>query len=581
MCGIFGCITNKNVEQTLIKGLEYVEYRGYDSSGICVTNGDTYNITKAIGDIENLKKVINSNTLGGVGIAHTRWATTGSVSIENTHPFVSENQKIALVHNGIIENAENLKQQLNINKYSSKTDSEVIAHLLQNTNPNSVDFIDEFQKLEGSYAVTYLHKDSPNTLYVAKYKCPLYIAKCEDEVYVASDPICFSSMCKKYYALGDHEYGVLTKNGLTFYNKNKVQIQKHPITLDIDNSFINSTKLNTTHMYSEICEIPNIIQKIAKNSNYLVVFEKIKQLITKLNIKKISLIGCGTAYHSCLNGAMYLQEYAKIESSAYISSEFLYSNSIISSDTLYVFISQSGETLDTISCIDLVKAKHMPIVCITNATHSTIAHKSDIVIYSDSGKEYAVASTKTYVAQISILYNFSKYLEGKTYNHTNAINIDTLNHSAQLIPLILKYKKVFILGRARDYATALEASLKIRETCYIPTFALSCGELKHGTLALVDEDTLCIVINTTKSLIDKNSSTINEIQSRGGSVVTVSTYKITNTIKQVEYSITLPKHSNLDVVSIIPFQLLANDLSLHLKHNPDKPRNLAKSVTVE
>ena len=582
MCGIFGTITNDNVEKVLIEGLKYVEYRGYDSCGMCVQSGNIFILKRSLGEVDNLeKKIDQNNSNASLGIAHTRWATNGRVCIDNTHPFISQNGKIALVHNGIIENVETLKNELTGHTFSSETDSEIVAHLLENCNLKNLDFIDQFDKVSGSYAIAFIHRDISNTIFVAKNRCPLYIAKAtnNNEIFVASDPICFMGKCDYYYTLSDKEYGIISLNEIAIFDENKNPIIKNKIRLDLDEDFISSST-HKTYMEKEIYEIPKVLDSI--NDYEIQNFRKIKNIIDNNHIKKVCLIACGTAYHSCLIGASFIKQYAKISVETYISSEYLYDTNIIDANTLYIFVSQSGETADTISCVNLIKAKNLPTIAITNALHSTISNKCDITLYTNAKKEFAVASTKTYVAQIAMFYRLSKYLS----NNNNILTIKTLkidyfDHSKELIRLINQYKKVFILGRNNDYVTAMEAALKLRETCYIPCFAMSLGELKHGTLALIDESAICIVISTSEALAKKNVTTINEIQSRGGHIITISNHAIKNTIKPIDYKVNLLDATIPEIESIIPIQLLSNAYSLSLGLNPDKPRNLAKSVTVE
>ena len=583
MCGIFGTITNNNVEKTLIEGLKYIEYRGYDSCGICLLENGTYHIHKTLGEVINLEKELQKHSCfnSTLGIAHTRWATNGIVNLKNTHPHLSQNGSIALVHNGIIENVDALKRELTGHTFNSDTDSEVVAHLLENNTLTNLDFIDTFKMITGSYAIAFTSNKIPNTIFVAKNRCPLYIARDtkNDSIYIASDPICFMGKCDYYYTLQDKEYGIVNINEINIYDDNKNPIIKNKIPLDLDEQFL-TTKTHSTYMEKEIFEIPDIIDTV---NNYSVEnFEKIKQMIVDYNIQKVCLIACGTAYHSCLIGANFLKKYTNINSEVYIASEYLYDTNIIDSSTLYIFVSQSGETADTIACVNLIKSKGLPTITITNAMHSTIANLCDITLYTAAKKECAVASTKTYIAQIAMFYRLSRYIGNKdNILPKKILNIDFFNHSKELITLINKYKKVFLLGRNNDYYTALEAALKLRETCYIPCFAMSMGELKHGTLALIDENALCIIISTNEALLEKNITTINEIQSRGGHIVLISNHNAQNTLKPIDYKVNLLGATIGEIEAIIPMQLLSNNYSLSLGLNPDKPRNLAKSVTVE
>ncbi|MBO7219161.1 MAG: glutamine--fructose-6-phosphate transaminase (isomerizing) [Clostridia bacterium] len=583
MCGIFGTITNNNVEKTLIEGLKYIEYRGYDSCGICTLENGNYHIHKTLGEVANLEKELQKQSCfnSTLGIAHTRWATNGIVNLNNTHPHLSQNGSIALVHNGIIENVETINRKLLGHTFISDTDSEIVAHLLENNKLTNLDFIDTFKSISGSYAIAFISNKIPNTIFVAKNRCPLYIAKDKDNnsIYVASDPICFMGKCDHYYTLQDKEYGIVNLNEINIYDENKNPIIKNKTPLDLDEQFL-TQKTHSTYMEKEIYEIPDVIDTV---NNYSVEkFEKIKQIIKKSNIKKVCLIACGTAYHSCLIGANFLKKYASINADVYIASEYLYDTNIIDNTTLYIFVSQSGETADTLACVKLIKDIGLPTITITNALHSSIANLCDITLYTAAKKECAVASTKTYIAQIAMFYRLSRYIGDKdNVVPKKILNIDFFNHSKELINIINKHKKVFLLGRNNDYYTAMEAAIKLRETCYIPCFAMSLGELKHGTLALIDEGALCIVISTNEDLLEKNIATINEIQSRGGHIVLISNHSVKNTLKPIDYKINLLGATIGEIEAIIPMQLLSNNYSLSLGLNPDKPRNLAKSVTVE
>ncbi|MBQ9791502.1 MAG: glutamine--fructose-6-phosphate transaminase (isomerizing) [Clostridia bacterium] len=581
MCGIFGTITNDDIENTLIDGLRHIEYRGYDSCGMSVIESNTLMTHKAIGEIDNLKSIIKDHHSKTAGIAHTRWATNGIVSLENTHPFISQNKKIALVHNGIIENVDELKSTLKHTKFLSSTDSEVMAHLLEDQNLLNLDFIDTFKNIKGSYAVCFINSDIPNTIFVAKKHCPLYVAKNKDNnsMYVASDPICFSGKCEYYYSLDDNEYGIISEGEIALFDSLKNPIIKEKLYLDIDKDYL-STKTHKTYMEKEIYEIPKVIDTV--NNYDTTNFGKIKNIINTNNISRICLIACGTAYHSCIIGASYLRQELDIATEVYISSEYLYDNIKIDKNTLHIFVSQSGETADTLSCLKLIKEHNLPTIAITNANHSSIVKYATISLCTNAKKEFAVASTKTYIAQIVMFFRLSKYLSNKdSYLPIKSLKIDYFDHSKELIKILNSYKKVFLLGKNNDYATAQEASLKLRETCYIPCFAMSIGELKHGTLALIDESSVCLVISTNEKIKDKIASSINEIQSRGGHIILIASHSVTNTIKPIDYKINLLSATTSEIESIIPMQLLANAYSLSLGLNPDKPRNLAKSVTVE
>lgn len=592
MCGIAGFYGHQVCEDILINFLEKLEYRGYDSSGIAVKNKNNINLVKGTYKINELKEVVKTKTTNSCGIAHTRWATHGKANKDNSHPHYSANKVWFAVHNGIIENYASLKNKLiNCNiKFSSETDSEVIPQLLEYNNVKNIyEFIDTINMLKGAYAICAFN-NFDNSLYLAKYKNPLYIAEFNNEFFIASDPICFNEITTKYYTLNDNEFCIVSDNKLCFYNNKHKKINKKQNVLN--SKYLKCSKENySTFMEKEINEIPKVLKNILteyKKNNY---FEHITSDF--LDVKRVVIIGCGTAYHSGLIGAKYLESVLNIPISVELASEFLCGNPIINNSTSYIFVSQSGETADTINALNLVKNKCKNTIAITNVTYSTIAQNVDIVLPVFAGPEIAVASTKAYNAQLLVFYLFSEYLknfklETKFFNkikrEIKKINIATFYHFDKLTKIISNFDSLFILGKFKDYFTALEASLKIREITYSNCSALPCGELKHGTLALVSNKTTCIIISTNRLLHSKTISAINEIKARLGKIVLV-----TNSVESfkdcslIDYLIELPNvdENLIDLVSVIPFQLFALQLSLTKKINPDKPRNLAKSVTVE
>lgn len=599
MCGIVGYIGHINTGTRLINLLKNLEYRGYDSSGVAVQTDDDIKITKAEGKIANLEKIIKPDN-AFTGIAHTRWATHGKPTTINAHPHHSFNKDWVVVHNGIIENFEVLKKNIentsNI-KFISETDTEVIPQLLEfcmQENFSPIDtLIDVCNMLKGSYAIACLNKNLNNHLLLAKKKSPLYVASNGDEIFVASDPICFNNKVTQYYMLEEDEFCDASKDGIYFYNNKHEKIAKNLVDMDEIDELIG--KQDYPHfMLKEINEIPSVLRRIVKiyrDSDAMLKFDK--DMISRYN--KIVLIGCGTAYHVALMGAKYIEKYARIDARAFIASEFRYTNPLIDEKTLCIFVSQSGETADTIAAEELARSKGATTIALTNVLYSTLAKKVDIVLPVCAGHEIAVASTKAYNAQVAIMYMFSRQL----YNVLNSDNFDYLTQLENLAKTItlpdeknliciaedlLNETMSFFIGRDLDYITSEEASLKLKEITYINSSAYPSGELKHGFLALIEKGTPLFVIATEKDLLDKTLNGAHEAYARGAKVILVTQLDIeAEKSKFVNNIIKLPQYEEdlLPIVSIIIFQLISYYVSVLKGNNPDQPRNLAKSVTVE
>ncbi len=596
MCGIAGYIGEKNAWQSTIEMLKLLEYRGYDSAGIACLSGSKIENVKSKGNINFLEKKVANKPAAYCGIGHTRWATHGKPNVINAHPHVSQNKKWAVVHNGIIENylelKSYLKKELNI-KFSSQTDSEVIAQLLQCQKQTGIEkLINVCKKLKGSYAIASLCCDEEDTIYLAKKNSPLYVATNFKEVFVASDPICFSAKVEGYYSLNDEEFCLAQKGKIKFFNIDGKEISKKQAKMnDMDKEI--DKKQFPHYMIKEIMETPNVLNNIVTTYKQQGIFKQIdKKFLSKIN--KIVLIGCGTAYHASLLGEKMIERFANVEARAYVASEFIYSKPIIDPKTLCILVSQSGETADTLKACEITKTYKCKTVALTNVSYSTLSKLVDIVLPVCAGKEIAVASTKAYSGQISILYMFAKHLENLKFN----INFDyfskiieikdkfSLPNQKTLKKLVTKLSKknsAFFIGKGFDYITAEEASLKLKEISYINSTAYPSGELKHGFLALVEEGTIVFVIATQKNLLSKSLNSAFEVVARGGEIILVTNHEIDKNIKEIKEVITLP---NLDedvmpIVSIAFFQLLSYLVSVHKGINADQPRNLAKSVTVE
>lgn len=604
MCGIAGFIGEQNLTKEFLLGsLKTLEYRGYDSAGMATFENGNILIKKCEGKIANLEKSINTNEKSTCGIAHTRWATHGEPTLVNAHPHLSNNGHWAVVHNGIIENFDILKSDLAKHNYTfySQTDTEVICNLLEKNfsqNPLST-LIDVCKQLNGSYALACIHKNYPNTLFLAKNKSPLYVATQNNNVMVASDTICFIDKAKLYYSLEDGEFCKAELNSLTFYNSLGQEISKTPQVLN-DYNISNSKQHYNHFMDKEINEVPHVLKNVAKVYGEKNIFGKFNnEFLSKFN--KIVLIGCGTAYHASLMGAKFLNDFARVDANAYVASEYRYSNPILNNQTLCIFVSQSGETADTLAVCELAKNAGACTVALTNVLYSTLAKQVNYVLPVCAGTEIAVASTKAYSAQISVLYMLAKHLQNVMFGTQNnyVLDIEQLSEQIQiptcsnLEPLIgmlapknntPAIKNVFFIGRQYDYVTALEASLKLKEITYIFCAEHPAGELKHGFLALVDQTSLLFAIATNKDLLNKTLNGAFEALARGAKVVLVTQFDLPQETTQKFFKyVKLPavKDELMPILSISYFQKLAYETSLAKNLNPDQPRNLAKSVTVE
>lgn len=584
MCGIIGYI-GKNVKDNLIQGLEKLEYRGYDSAGLAILVNNEFIIEKAVGEVAKLKKKLDEKDYDGLGIAHTRWATHGEISINNCHPHFSSDGGVALVHNGIIENFESIKSQLEKGgKYFyGQTDSEVVAKMFDGV--LSLKKIKEvIDKLEGSYALAIMSKKD-NKIFFAKNKSPLYVAKGEDCYFIASDPSVFSERCQNFYSIEDGEYGCISIHGIEVYDKENKIIEK--FAKEIDFNFSNSNKEQYNHfMLKEINESNKVLKNIIEYYESEQAFENLKGLdIKKYN--RIYLIGCGTAYHAGLIGEKYLKDSLKIDCFTRKASEFVFQNDIIDDKSLCIFISQSGETADTISALEYVNKFNATTLSLVNVPYSTLAGKSNYILYVCAGQEKAVASTKAYIAQCLVLYILAKYFKGEDFiSVLKDFQLDYGND--QLIISLAKYlknhDKLFFIGRGLDYITALEASLKLKEISYIFSCAECSGELKHGSLALIDVGLPVIVIANDESCFAKTLNNSYEVKSRGGELILFSSIEIDREVENnFKFVVPIKKCHNdlMPIQSIISLQKLAYYVAVERNLNPDKPRNLAKSVTVE
>ena len=577
MCGICASISKNNSIQLVMDGLKNLEYRGYDSAGISFLINNKIATIKVTGEIKNLEEKVK-NISASLVIGHTRWATHGGVEEKNAHPHLSNSKNIALVHNGIIENYKELKSELKAYKFYSETDSEVFVNLIENEEGNLLEkVIKASKKVIGSFAIAVI--DNAGNFVVGKRESPLYIAYTDGGVMACSDTYVFNDLAINFYTLQDDEFSLIKENEILFFNKNGEKINK--IKEKMQKISKNSNIFEKTHMKSEILESKKVLNNIFKEYASADIFSKLK---FPKNLKEINLVACGTAYHSALLGAEFFKSVG-IASHAYIASEFRYGKEILNKNSLYIFVSQSGETADTIACAKLVKENNMCCVALTNTQNCFLNQICKNVLPTFAGREIAVASTKAYIGQVFVLYLFSLYLSGEFFSSLPLISdfvhtFKIVEFEDRLLEKISHFKKIFFVGREEDYITALEGSLKLKEITYINSFAIASGELKHGTLALIDKDSLVIAICTQENIKNKLLSNLEEIHARGGKILLFTCFDIVDENYEI---VKLPIfHSPLmPIISIIPLQFLALKMSEKLGYNPDKPRNLAKSVTVE
>ena len=606
MCGIVGYVGHRDTKEVILQGLKTLEYRGYDSSGMALMSKGKIIVEKKAGRIQNLiDSMENQNYSSEIGIGHTRWATHGVPSDKNSHPHYSMDKSVAVVHNGIIENYQTLKKELEEKGYifSSDTDTEVISQLIQDMyNGDILDTVVKvLKKLEGSYAIGVLHKNHPDELICAREHSPLVVGIGENENLIASDVSALLKYTKDVYYLEDGDVAILKSNDIEIFDKekNSVKREKKYIEWNLEQA----TKCGYPHfMLKEIFEQPQAVKETFNKRvhNNKADFSDVLNYEDIKNIDKIYIVACGTAYHAGLQGQFALQKIAKLNSIADIASEFRYNDPFIDNKTMVIFVSQSGETSDTLAALKEAKKKGALTVAITNVVGSTISREADKVIYTMAGPEIAVASTKAYTTQVTIFYLLALYIaelkksisEKEYKEYISEIKnipekIQTILDNCEKIKPSAEYFKDktsgFYIGRGLDYKIAVEGSLKIKEVSYIHTEAFASGELKHGTIALIEDNIPVVVIATQKSLIDKSVSNIKEVKARGAHIITIG-FEDNENLKNVSDNfIGIPECNDMfsGFLSIIPLQLLAYYTSFAKGIDVDKPRNLAKSVTVE
>lgn len=599
MCGIIGYIGKKQSAPFLIDGLKALEYRGYDSAGISIIENNIIKTIKDKGRVSNIEKIVKKENLNSnIGIGHTRWATHGIASKTNSHPHLNNKETISVVHNGIIENYEELKKELQLHgyKFLSETDSEII--------PNLIDFYyrDDFlsavisaaKKLEGSFAIEIISPLFGNKIITIRKNSPIVIGKGVNENYIASDVPAIINFTNEFYFLNDNEIAVLSDETIDFYDFKLNKLDKKSIFIDSSN-LSNDKGLFEDFMLKEIFEQPTILKDTISKyyQNNLLDFN-IDIDFSKFD--KIFIVACGSAMHAGLSNKYLLEKLLNIPVQVEIASEFRYQEPIINEKTLSLFISQSGETADTIAALKHAKSHGSTTISIVNVPNSSITRVSDYTIYTSAGLEIAVASTKAYTSQVVLIGLLGLYIANKinekNENYTAFLQeimqipskvetcLELNNKIKSVANEIYKSNDVYFIGRGIDFASSLEGSLKLKEITYIHSESYPAGELKHGPIALIEENTPVIGVITDPKTSLKTFSNIQEVLSRGA-----KTILITNTKLNIENQITIniPKINEYfsTILAVVPMQLLAYHVSKLKKLDVDKPRNLAKSITVE
>ena len=605
MCGIIGIVSNKPVSVNIINSLKKLEYRGYDSAGLATLTNNIIDEKKCSGRVEELEKILFKNpSNGNTGIGHVRWATHGIPNIVNAHPHSSE--EVSVVHNGIIENSDELKKDLELQgfKFKSQTDTEVITVLvtqfLQNSKPLESVF-KTLKKLKGSFALGIIFKNFSDIIIGARRGSPLAVGYSNEENYLGSDSYALKSMTNKISYLDDGELCMLTKNDVSFYDVNQIKINKKIYTVS-DEENISDMGDYKNFMSKEIFEQSSTIKKCVNEYT-----DSLKKDINIYNfpiepkkINKIVLIGCGTAYHSCLVAKYWFEELTSIDVEVDIASEFRYRKLKFNTNNLYIFVSQSGETADTAAALDICKKNKVKTCSIVNVVESTIARNSDWVLPIHAGPEIGVASTKAFLGQLIVLYilslklsNVREDINKKTYDR-NVENLkklpDAIKNTLKLENEIQLMAKEFLdakgsmfLGRGNSFPIALEGALKLKELSYLHAEGYPAGEMKHGPLALIEEGLPVIVIAPNDKYYEKTLSNMQEVIARGGKIffITDNNKRLLST--NIRFRLRVPSVDSLlsPLLLTIPLQLLAYHVALLKNCDIDKPRNLAKSVTVE
>lgn len=607
MCGIVGYNGNKKACPILINGLKKLEYRGYDSAGISVMESNNIIIKKDKGRVANLENIEGIESLNGtLGIAHTRWATHGKPSKENAHPHMDNSKTFSVVHNGIIENYKELRDFLESKNYTfySDTDTETIPNLIHYYYEKENNFLKAVnlacKDLKGSYALEVINKNNPDTLIVTRKDSPLVIGTKKDETFISSDIPALISFTNNFYFLNDKEYAVITKGNIEFYDFDLNKLTKKSESVELAADSADKGKFED-YMLKEIFEQPKAIRETIGTSlnGNSITFDGLsldKNFLRTIN--QIYIVACGTAMHAGLAVKANFEHFLNVPVCVDVASEFRYRDPLINEKTLCIYISQSGETADTIAALKLAKSKNAKTIAVTNVIESSITREADYFIYTHAGPEIAVASTKAYTSQVVLLnimaLYFAEILESISSEKIKELKNELLSlpekaekvlksskDLQEFAQKIYKEKDVFFIGRGIDYPVSMEASLKLKEISYIHSESFAAGELKHGPIALIENGTTVVSILTDPNLVEKTVSNIQEVITRGAKSFVVTNQPLDKT--NFDFVISIPEIDSIysPVLSIIPLQLLSYYITKEKGLDVDKPRNLAKSVTVE
>ena len=613
MCGIVGYIGVKNATPILVEALRKLEYRGYDSAGLAVFDGENIVVRKAKGALKELEKRIAQDTVAGaMGIGHTRWATHGEPNDTNAHPHINESGSIAVVHNGIIENFAKLRSWLQSQGvvFRSQTDTEVVAHLTNYFYEQTFDIFQAvklaLEKLEGSYALAVICKDFPDRIVAARKDCPLVVGLGEGENFLASDVPALIEHTREVIFLEQKELAVLYTDHVDVFNADGEKIIRQPYHVDWDVGA--AEKDGYAHfMLKEIHEQPKALTdtmrpRLVRNESGKVVdiqFEEMKSPEMWRNINRVVITACGTASYAGQVAKYAFEKFARLPVEVDVASEYRYRNPINFSTDAFIVISQSGETADTLAAMRLAKAQGARVIAVTNCVGSTISREADDVVYTWAGPEIAVASTKAFTAQVMCMYllalkaaNVRGLLVGDEYEKALAeldaipAKVEEILKSQDAIKKVASQNfnkdKIFYIGRQFDNAICMECALKLKEVSYMHSESFAAGELKHGPIALVDPSTLVVAVATQRALFDKIKSNIVEVNSRKATTMVITQDKTGYFADSAEY-LSIPEVDDAfaPILAVIPAQLLAYYCAIYRGNDPDKPRNLAKSVTVE
>ena len=608
MCGIVGYVGKEQAAPIILDGLEKLEYRGYDSAGLAVYNGNKIQIRKSVGRLKTLVELTHRGEMmpGNLGIGHTRWATHGAPTDANSHPHYNAKETIAVVHNGIIENYVKLRKKLENKGYEfvSETDTEVLAHLLDYYyKGNPLEAITKvMHRVEGSYALGVIFAEHSDRIFAVRKASPLIVGRSDKGCFIASDVPAILKYTRNVYFMDNYEVACLRADDLTFYSSDEEVIIKEPVTIAWDAEA--AEKGGFEHfMLKEMYEQPKVLEETLRKciSKGEIQIDELKMTEEDFGrISKIYIVACGSSYHAGVTGKYVIENIARVPVEVDLASEFRYRNPIIDENALVIVISQSGETADSLAAMADMRARGVKVLGIVNVVGSSIARDADYVMYTWAGPEIAVATTKAYSAQLMALYLFAMKL-GKIKGVLSDDDFKTMLDDMKLLPQQVEFllsnqrkiqkfanryvaaKSIFFIGRGIDYAISLEGSLKLKEISYIHSEAYAAGELKHGTISLIEEGTLVACVATQEHLYQKTISKMVEVKARGAFVLAVTNEGNYEMEASADYVIYIPKTNRYftNTLAIIPLQLFGYYVAVGKGCDVDKPRNLAKSVTVE